>query len=295
MKNHLFDSDSTELLLDAMCNVFGVVLLIAIIIGGVTVSNKITDPGMVRVETFKQAEQSAALQSSRLKAARARRDFLQSLHHNRKTALPPEAIDRALEQAHRQLVDKVNAQADRIEALHSQLAAEKALTWRLQNSSIKQERALIAQYQSALQNAQNSQAMLYGVAAAGKLTPWRILADKEKFYVIGSNAEIYRGSDRDSQVDIRSFKQGKHRFFRIVKRANKGMLLKELSLEKMGITPADSSKYFVEILSEPDAVAAAALLVKTLRQNNIYFAWRTVPANGAVLRTSERGNYEISR
>ena len=73
------------------------------------------------------------------------------------------------------------------------------------------------------------------------------------------------------------------------------MLLKELSLEKIGITPADSSKYFVEILSEPDAVAAAALLVKTLRQNNIYFAWRTVPANGAVLRTAERGNYEISR
>ena len=56
MKNFLKNSDSTDLLLDAMCNVFGVVLLVAIIIGGLSISRQIISGGSIDREAMEQAQ-----------------------------------------------------------------------------------------------------------------------------------------------------------------------------------------------------------------------------------------------
>ena len=55
-------NDSMELLLDAMCNVFGAVLLTAILIGGAETVKSITNPaGTVEKKLYLQAQKELQL------------------------------------------------------------------------------------------------------------------------------------------------------------------------------------------------------------------------------------------
>ena len=295
MKNFLHNSDSTDLLLDAMCNVFGVVLIIAVAIGGVTISQKISDPGKVSEAELQDISSSCALQSGKLAAARSQRELLQSLLAKTPGAVGSKAHSQTINQHHSQLLDTVNNLADRIEAEDRKLLQALTLEERLTNSSEAEERARIARYSEALKQQNNIILPAYGKTAAKSLKPWRLLVDKDKFYIIGSNQDIYRGSDENSAVEINSFKQGKTRFFHIRKRPEKGIVLQDFSCAQTLPPPEQMKEYFIEISSETDAVAAAAFIISKLRQQNICFFWRTVPEHGAVLKTAEQGNYEVSR
>lgn len=295
MKNMLNNSDSTDLLLDAMCNVFGVVLLIALVFGGISISRKISSPDKISRETLQKAQSESALLNSQIRAAQAQRELLQKLSGKSNAGQSELAVDKTLEREHRLLLDKVNGLADRIEELDRQLFYEKNYGERLSNSSVAQEKDLIAQYNNSLKQNKDSRMVLYGSARVNKLQPWRLLVDAEKFYIIGSNRDIYLNNRIGSAVKINSFKQGPHRFFRIEKLPEKGCGLQEFSLEKLALPSGDRAGYFVELLVEPDAVAAAADIIAELRRENILFAWRIISGKSAVLRTAERGDYEVSR
>ena len=295
MKNFLNNSDSTDLLLDAMCNVFGVVLIIAIAIGGVAISQKISDPGKVSEAELQDIRSSCALQTSQLAAARTQRELLQNLQPRASHSRGNTEYDQTVNQRHKQLLDQVNDLAERIENTDRQLVKALALEKRLKTSSEEKERAKIAGYRKALQKQNNIAISSYGKTTAESLNPWRLLVDKEKFYIIGSNQDIYRGSNENSAVVISSFKQGKTRFFHIRKRPEKGIALQDFSCAETLPPPEKMQEYFIEISSEPDAVAAAAFIIGRLRRQNIAFFWRTVPEDGAVMKTAEQGNYEITR
>ncbi|MBE6402638.1 MAG: hypothetical protein IKD10_08120 [Lentisphaeria bacterium] len=295
MRDFQSGSDSTELLLDAMCNIFGVVLITAIAIGGVTISQKFSDPGKISKQSMQELQSKSSLQATQLAAARSQREILQELAKNIPVNTPEDSGKQLLDQQYRQLLDRVNTLADRIEAADRQLAQAQAVEERLNNSSEEKERLLIARYREALEQKSGQAVQTFGKVRANSLKPWRILVDKEKFYTIGSNQDIYRGSTNDSAVEIKSFKQGKVRCFHITKRPEKGRSLQEFSCERV-LPPAEKmDEYFVEVLSESDAVASGAFIIGKLRKKKLYIAWKTVSGKGAVLRTAEQGIYEVSR
>ena len=295
MKNMLNNSDSTDLLLDAMCNVFGVVLLLALVFGGISIANKISSPDKVSRETVEKAQSENTLLVRQLQTARAQKELLQKLSGKTEADRGDLAVDKTLEREHRLLLNKVNSLADQIEELDRQLFYEKNYGERLGNSSVAQEKDLIAQYNNSLKQNEESGVVLYGSARTKNMQPWRLLVDAEKFYIIGSNRDIYLNNRIGSAVKINSFKQGPHRFFRIEKLPEKGCGLQEFSLEKLALPSGDRAGYFVELLVEPDAVAAAADIIAELRRESILFAWRIISGKSAVLRTAERGDYEVSR
>ena len=222
------------------------------------------------------------------------RELLLSLKGKNTVDEKQETVDQSLVQSHRKILDKVNSLADRIEDVDRQIFFEKTYAGRLKNSSIDREKELIGKYKDAIQKKRNQRAVAYAVASAGAMVPWRILIDADKFYIIGTNQDIYQGSTANSAVSITSFRQNGYRFFRIVGRLEKGVPLQELNIQK-NLPPADNRKaYFVELLTTPDAVSAASGIIDGLRQKNIPFSWRIVPENGVMLRTAEEGNYEVS-
>ena len=295
MKRFLQDSDSTDLLLDAMCNIFGVVLIVAIAIGGVSISQKLSTPDKISRRTMQELQSKCSLQTTQLAAARSQRELLQELAKKIPATPRQESSYRDLIQLHSHWQEQVNDLADRIESADRQLAQAQALGERLNNSNEAQERQLIDHYNKALQQQSDSQILTYGKVQTSSLQPWRVLVDKEKFYIIGTNQDIYRRSSNDDQaVKISSFKQGRTRFFHISKRPEKGIDLREFSCRTTLPPPEKMKDHFVEIFSESDAVASAAFIIGKLRERKILIAWRTVPETGAVLRTAEQGIYEVS-
>lgn len=293
MKNFLKNSDSTDLLLDAMCNVFGVVLLVAIIIGGLSISRQIISGGSIDREAIEQAQKEYALLTSQLKSAQVRRQLLQDLQTGANSGSETVKIDRKLEAHQQQLIIKANILADKIETLDRAVIAEKALQNRLKTSSIDREKEFIHKINQVLAKEKNTPATVYGVSSTDSLAPLRFIVDNEKIYYIGSNQDIYQGSTEKSAVNIRPFKQSGHRFFHISKRPDKGIKLEDFSVsDRLHSIPPD--QYFVELSVESNAVAAAAGIITQLRQSNVPFAWRIIPEDGTVLRTAGKGNYEVS-
>lgn len=190
MRDFQSGSDSTELLLDAMCNIFGVVLITAIAIGGVTISQKFSAPGKISQQSMQELQSKSSLQATQLAAARSQREILQELAKNIPVNTPEDSGKQLLDQQYRQLLDRVNTLADRIEAADRQLAQAQAVEERLNNSSEEKERLLIARYREALEQKSGQAVQTFGKVRAKSLKPWRILVDKEKFYTIGSNQDI---------------------------------------------------------------------------------------------------------
>lgn len=290
MRDFLKNSDSTDLLLDAMCNVFGVVLLTAIIIGGISISRTISSPDHVSSKSLQQAQNESALLNRQLNAARSQRELLQSLQSRTIAASDSVAVNKTLENRRRELALEVNKYADKIEEISRIIAAEKKLQYKLKNSSIQQEKALIDQLENALAQNRENPAISYALVPAENLTPWRIIIDSEKFYIIGSNQDIYRKTAENSGVKIHSFRHEKNRYFQISKIPAKGIPLQEFIPGKL----FDKNRYFAGLAVESNAIAAAAGIISTLRKNNIAFTWQIIPEDGLVLRTAERGNYVVS-
>ena len=290
MKNRLFFSDSIDLLLDAMCNVFGVVLLMAIILGGISASRQITSSDRIDSRQMQQAQNESALLASQLQAAQSQRELLQSLLGKSDLSGGLVPIDHSLQDKHRKLVIEVNKYADKIEDISSRIAKEKMFQARLKNSSVEQEKALIARLKNTLAAGGDTPVAAYGLAPAKHLTPWRIMIDPEKFYIIGTNQDIYQGGAENSGVTVSSFKYGKIRFFQIRKVPDKGFLLQDFSPDRL----IDQDKNFVELSVTGNAIAAAAAVIAELRKHNIAFIWQIVPEEGMLLRTAERGNYVVS-
>ena len=290
MKDNLKNSDSTDLLLDAMCNIFGVVLLTAIIIGGISISHTITSPGEVSSKVMQQAQNESALLTSQLNAARSQREFLQNLQSRNSVSEQVAAVDKTLEKRRRQLALEVNKYADKIEDISRSIAAEQALQYKLKNSSIQQEKLVIEQLKNAMTQTRRAPNVSYGLAPAKNLMPYRVIIDPEKFYIIGTNQDIYQPDTENSGVKINTFKHGRTRFFQISKIPEKGIPLSEFAPGKL----FDKAACFAELAVESNAIAAAAGIIAELRKNNIAFIWQTITENGLTLRTAERGNYVVS-
>lgn len=276
-------NDSMELLLDAMCNVFGAVLLTAILIGGAETVKSIANPvGTVEKKLYLQAAKELQLLESRQRIADLESTMLQALPQP--PAAPPADPAPELMQKYRQYAAKLNTLADKIESLERSIAENKAL---LEFVKMQEDTDLIS--------AATGELNLTGSHRTAGLQPWRLLITQQGVYTIGSNAMVRRGSSSDSAVEIKHFESNRNDFYRITPKSGRAVKLQDFQLEFPAADNPKQPGYFAELLVLPDAVAPTALMIKNLRKNNIPYHWRIVSSNGALLRTAAGGKYEVSR
>ena len=277
--------DSMELLLDAMCNVFGAVLLTAILIGGAETVKSIANPaGMVDKKLYLQAQKELQLLESRQKVADLEKTMLQALPAP--PAAPPDNTEQLLLQQYRQKAAELNDLAQKIESLERTAAENKAL---LEFARLPGNPAPEVPPANEL--------TLSGSRRTAGLQPWRLLVTPQGIHVIGSNKMIRQGSNRNSAVEIKHFETAGNDFYRITAKPARAIKAEDFKLELPEESPElKHPGYFAELLVHEQASAQAAWIIKNLRQNNIPYHWRFVSHNGALLRTATEGSkYEVSR
>lgn len=284
---------SMDLLLDAMCNVFGAVLLAAILIGGLSSVKKLAAPsGGIDRKLFEQKSRELQKLQTELETLQLELSILNAIAPDapQKSA----ALDQNKLARYRRQVISANTLADEIESkqlLLRQKQSDRQLQKKFTEAELDREIKKLAGKLAIAPEPEKLPVKSY----TDSLQPWRILVKKTHFFNIGSNLMIRRLSPPDNAVKIKSFKLDDEEFFHIRALPEKGVEIDSFDLGKLQIAPGTFDRYFVELLVEYDAVSSAALLVKKLRQNNILYHWRTIPPEGALLRTAQEGRYEVSR
>lgn len=294
MKLSIKTPDSLELLLDAMCNVFGAVLFMAILFGGISVSREIAeDADAVKSSQIRQAENELKLLTSQIRSVQMEYDLLAPLkveNMNGNAAVQP-----MLREQYRQALTQVNALADRLETMQTE---------KLQ---YEQENALIGKYAAAADGSNQLQEeirrlekrIIENVLPENEtfmrrktfdLQPWRILIADNAVYLIGANTDIRRRSSQGA-VNIKYLQSGNDDFYYITKKNGCGIPLGELDVRSV-LPPGNG--YFVELLVEPDGVSAAAQLLRVIRSQKLFYNWKIVPHEGSLLRTQSGGSYAVS-
>ena len=293
---------SMELLLDAMCNVFGAVLFMAILIGGISVAENLSD-NQEKVPADKIIQQQERLKTlaSQLKVADMELALADN-YRNDNTADQPHL--RQTRQLQSQLKDQVH---------EANLLAEKIDTLKRSYLNNAQFLELINPYRQDPANglrklAEEKAALQAELAktAAGEFTPptlqqsatlepWRLLISSSEIFVLGSNSNIRSGGAKKESVSVKYLNENNYEYFTIKKQPGKGIKLEDFSLRTMELPSDGAEKYFVELLVEPDAVDTAARLIWELRKNQLAYNWRIVSRDGATLRSSTRRSYEVAR
>ena len=293
MKKHFNTPDSMDLLLDAMCNVFGAVMLAAIIIGGTAAGKYLYEKDdTVDIQKFQHAQEELRLLDQQIKAVQTEKQLLSTLPLAPAKQSPAHARNL---RHYRLLAMQANTLADEIESLQRQLAGERTRQMQLKKYSLNELQTMLLQVQSELKKpAEKAALKIPARHQSATLQPWRLLVSKQAVYVIGSNRMIRQGIYKNSQVKVTAFQFKGNEFYCIVKRHGHGIDHQQLSFQ--AIAPAgDISKYFIELLVEPDAIAQCAWPLRQLRAKQMLYNWRTVPADGAVLRSGKiGGKYEVS-
>ena len=293
---------SMELLLDAMCNVFGAVLFMAILIGGVSVSNQLAgNQEQVEADLIERQRERLKTLDSQLKVV----DMELALQQN---ALPDDDNTgilqknaQTLQNQFRQQVHSGNLLAEKIENLQNEYIRNQQkleqlapYTGDLQNNlqKIAAEKSML---RSALAGTAPTAYTPPSVGSESAFEPWRLLVTAGEIFVLGSNSDIRSGGLKKDSVSINYLHEAGTEYFAIRKKSGKGINLHNFSLRAMELPANDGKKYFVELLVEPDAVAASAKLIWELRQNNLAYNWRIISSDGTTLRSSTGRAYEVAR
>lgn len=294
MKKHLLPPDSLELLLDAMCNIFGAVLLLAIVLGGVTTGQKLLDPEQyIDAQKLKAAQQELVFLQTQLKNLQLESSLLTSLP-------PPDTAtgktDNTLQERYRAAAQTANQLADNIERSQQklrQLHRERQLLANADRPGSTQAlQTEISQLKKSLQQLPGQPGQLPLAVPVKNRQPWRLLLTAQKLFLIGSNQQLRTAADTVGEVTVKRFSAHGHTFYRLNPLPDKGHTAENFQHSLPRLLPDDRQNYFIEILATPDAVALTAQLLEILRQNQWSYFWRIVPDSGAILRTAERSNYE---
>ena len=294
-------SDSLELMLDAICNVFGAVLIIAITVGGIAVTGKLLkNNSAITAGQLEKAKMELAAAQTRLDNARTELNMLRNLPLTTPLSAAA-AIDSEAEQKYNQAVRQANTLADQIENLQlQQQQLLQQISWlqqAAQPGAAGKLQQQIDQLQNSLQKAAAELPELPLVLPSGQLQPWRLLLDaRGNCYLVGDNQAIHNCQSPGNEVAIKRFEAYGNYFYHITPQPGRGRGIQYWSQHQVPLPEAGADKYFVELLCDENAVAAAAELLQQLRSRQYPVALRLIPAGGAVLRTAgERSQYEVVR
>ena len=285
-----------ELLLDAMCNVFGAVLFMAILVGGVSVVSNLMPQSGVDPAQLEQQKQTVKTRRSELELLQQRCAFIESmprLEDDELKKLPPETDVR-------KLVICINDLTAELNALQQKLVRQQQRSKYLKSIMADRRSAekLSEKHAQLQQLCEQTQAAVWDFTSlrqTGELEPWRVLLTSKEIFIIGANKHIHQRSAVGRGVDITVFRDGEADYFYLTGQPGKGIALQDFTLQKLALPSEEQHKYFIEILTGADCTDRASQLIKALRKHDLAYHWRTVPANGATLRSSNRRKYEVAR
>ena len=287
---------SLELLLDAMCNVFGVVLLTAIFIGGAAAFKRLTAPdGTVERKVFEQLANEYVMLQQETENAILEINISSALANTTKSPAVLPDDEKSAEFCRRQ-AQKANELAGRIEnaqkkvdQLRKDFAFQKKVSIKTLDSKIK----ALAEKIADPDNSAGVKELPVRIDA-GKLQPWRVIVSAGKLYNAGSNAMIRRTGSASGDVKIKSFRLDGMDFYRLEKVPERGVVIEKFALEYLQIPENEKGRYFIEIMAEDNAVSASVPVLHKVRSGNYFYNYRVVPQNGVILRTDAGGRYEAA-
>ena len=299
MKRHFTPPSSMELLLDAMCNVFGAVLFAAILIGGVSIARNLAlTEDQVDAAAFAAAQAELQLLNDQLKTVNMECELLNNLPKNPRTA---SSLNTSLQKRCNDLIRQLNLLASELEKLSREVDSMQQDLSLAQKfaSNIPQNRQLLLEHKNQLlyqlENSHAAPLEISSLQYTDKLQPWRLLVTSQEIFVIGSNHHIRSRNSIDNAVEIKVFDFNDFDYFQLRKRSGSGIALSDFVLNESTLPPVDNQQYFIEILTEPDAIRECALLLKSLRADRWAYHWRIVPADGIILSTGTGSKYEMVR
>ena len=287
---------SLELLLDAMCNVFGVVLLAAIFIGGAATYKRLTAPGeTVERKVFEQLANEYVMLQQETENAVLEINILSAFSSTAESSARQPDDEKSVELC-RQQAQCANELADRIETAQknvNQLKKDLAFLEKVKMETLDAKINELAGKSAGTDGAAVNAAPVR--IDAGKLRPWRVIVSSGKLYNVGNNAMIRRTGSVSGDVKIKSFRLDGMEFYRVEKIPEQGVAVENFNLEYLQIPENEKERCFIEIMAEDNAVSPSALVLHKVRSGNYFYNYRVIPQNGVILRTDAGGKYEVAR
>ena len=290
---------SMELLLDAMCNVFGAVLFAAILLGGASAAKKLQDgAGGVPESQYQQTLRQLKLQSDQLQAVNMEYDLLTALHGN--APVEKSADNMQTVQAYQQQVKRANSLAEELEKLQTRVnklrrQLELLNQYKHDPQALKKLTAAQEKLQQDLKNHRTEKVKLPELHNVSDQEPWWLLVTADEIFVIGSNQHVRKLQSAVPGARISMLEHAGEMVYHIVKTPGQGIKLSEFDFSMIALPESGSKTFVPGLLCEADATAHCALLIRELRRSNVNYLWQIVPDSGAVLRSSERSGYEVAR
>ncbi|MBE6379488.1 MAG: hypothetical protein E7047_00990 [Lentisphaerae bacterium] len=289
---------SLDLLLDAMCNVFGAVLFAAILLGGSSVAERLSgNSNMVDKAAFDRLQTELEVTEDQLKALNMEYAILQNLAP---VAEAQTQADQQLQQRYRQQTERANALAAELETMQTELdklRRQQAVLQRWQGKSDELSRYLAAEQsklQTQLKHTDIERVKLPELSGVNGQEPWWLLVTSNEIFVIGSNKHVRDLQSSGGGIRINMVSQDGEDYYKLRKLPGQGIKLNEFDFKKMAMPENQDKKFFPALLCEPDATANCALLIRELRRSQISYFWKIVPGNGAFLRTAREAKYEVA-
>ncbi|MPM64164.1 hypothetical protein SDC9_111050 [bioreactor metagenome] len=296
--------DSLDLLLDAVCNMFGGVMFIALLVVVIASSAPVRSSGTV-------SDSAAALRRQRLLADRnaALRRQLELVR-----LLTPEGVSetgeggdiaaeadalaryRAVEREYRAVTQQLRelrtvaqqqAGADRAAAdWHALPETERRREierLKLRNDALRRDIAALP-----------PEPWRFAPPEKTRLLPWRMILAGGRLYPVGDNAAVRQRGSHDSPAAISYFRYGDADYWQLTPRPERGIPADEFDWEAWR-NEVPSNRYFIDLLVDPGDIAAAAAVRSELRRLGYRQSWQVRRPEALVLTARKEDGYEASR
>jgi len=288
-------ADSLDLLLDAMCNMLGGVIFLALF---AALLLSVPEPEQVRETAATERSEQELLMS--MTALRERGDLLR--------ALQPEHEAVAETATERQLLDACGQVEKEYRALLAELHRrrsehERAGRERRQHEEFQQRTP--AERERELARLRNANAQLRREIAAlpakpwvfapgsrSELAPWRLILADGRLYRLGDNAAVRGGGSEEVRTEAVRYAGREYWMLRL--EPGKGVLREDFDWRAWSeAVPRD--RYFVELLTFPGDIAGAAAVREEVRRLGFRQNWRVRSPETLALAARKEGVYEAGR
>lgn len=299
--------DSLDLLLDAMCNMFGGIMFIAllvVVIAAAAPARRPAQPLPDRAAALRKlrllSDRTAALRKqnelSRRLAPAADRTAASDGEGPAEAEAEAVARYRALERQCRGLATELRQlrSANRQQGDRNREKADYA-AWpeARKPAEIERLKAHNARLRGEIA-ALPMEAWVFAPPEKTDLRPWRMILAGNRLYPVGDNAAVRRGGGPDSPVAIAYRRYDRTDYWQLAPRPGRGIPLAEFDWRKWAAA-VSPQRYFPELLTDPGDLAGAAAVRRELRRLGYRQNFQVRRPEELVLAAREGEDYEASR
>ena len=285
-------SDSLDLLLDAMCNMLGGVIFLALF-----AALLLTLPAPEKERGAKPDSRSEAELAQSLAALRERAAFLRALRPETETEEEAGAERRlrdecaGAEAEYRTLLDRrrrrqaARERAARERQLREDFLALSPAERECELARLRDENLRLRREIAALP----AKPWVFAPTTRSALQPWRLILADGRLYRLGDNAAVRRGGS--AEVRAEGLRRNGQEYWMLRVEPGKGTPCADFPWEAWSET-VPRERYFIELLVLPGDVAGAAAVREELRRLGFRQSWRVRNVENLALTARKGGVYE---